>query len=345
MSTISLEFIVQAMPDLIFRFNRKGDFLHHYATKNALLAISPVQFIGGNLRDFFDPKIVSDALRCITQALDEKEETSFEYSLNIADSIHYFEARMVPFSGEEVISFIREVTEKHLLLRKNEELIKINNELDSFIYRASHDLRAPLSSILGLAEIGLRTGDAEEMKSCLSMIKERVQTQDNVIHEIIDYARNLRTDVKKEKFNLKFLVFEVIDSLIFNEGAEKIDFQILIDDEFEVEADKIRLNVILSNLLSNAIKYHDPSKSSQFIKISNANADSKISLSVEDNGQGIPVEQHDKIFNMFYRASEKSKGSGLGLFIVKDTVQKLGGTIEFTSKYGAGTKFTFSFLT
>ncbi|GHN00568.1 hypothetical protein WSM22_20570 [Cytophagales bacterium WSM2-2] len=342
MPILPLEFIVQAIPDLVFRFNRKGDFLHYYVTRNRLLAVPADQIIGKNLRDLFDQEIVEGALQCINEALEKRTETSFEYSLNLNNSLHFFEARMVPVQNLEVISFIRDVTDRHLLQVQNNELIKINSELDSFVYHASHDLRAPLSSILGLVEIGLRTGNPEEMRSCLTMIKERVQTQDAVIHEIIDYARNLRTDVKKEKLNLKFLVFEVIDTLLFNEGAEKIDFQIDIADDFEILSDKVRLNIILSNLISNSIKYHDYARGNPFVKVDVMQSDSKISIGVEDNGQGIHSDHHDKIFDMFYRASEKSKGSGLGLFIVKDTVEKLGGVVECSSRYNEGTRFTFS---
>jgi signal transduction histidine kinase len=278
---------------------------------------------------------------------------SFEYALPIRGEQVYFESRILPTDNEIVVVFARNITarkqteikiieQNQLLEHKNDELTKINHELDSFIYRASHDLRAPLSSILGLAEIGLRTNDNEEMKSCLAMIKERVKVQDHVIHDIIEYARNLRTEINQENFNLKLLVFETIDMLLFNEGAEKIDFQTFISDDFEIEADKTRIAVILSNLLSNSVKYRDPLKENQFVKISAEQSNSQLNVIVEDNGIGIQEDLQSKIFTMFFRASEKSKGSGLGLYIVKDTIQKLEGHIEFKSTLGEGTKFIFS---
>lgn len=341
MSSSTLEFIVQAMPDLLFRFNRHGDFLQYYITQNKSLAVPADQIVGRNLKDLFDPKIVSDAQRCIAETLRTGEQTSFEYELPLNGEMRYYMARMVAEENQEVICFVRDVTDRYLLQRKNEELVKINLELDSFVYSVSHDLRAPLSSILGLTEIALRSGEPEDMKSCLTMIRERVQAQDQVIHDIIAYARNLRTDVAPEKFNLKLLVFEVIDTLLFNEGANKIDFQVHIPDDFEIDADKSRLRTVLSNLLSNAVKYHDQGKKEQFVKI-RTETKSKLLVHIEDNGQGISEDQHDKIFKMFYRGSEKSKGSGLGLFITKDTVEKLGGAIEFVSKYGEGSCFTIS---
>jgi PAS domain S-box-containing protein len=341
MSSRALESILQASPDLLFHFDRKGNFINCFNANNKLLLVPPEQIKGKNLRDFFDHKTVIPALACIEEAVQLRREASFEYELIVNHSVHHFEARMVPIENEEVVSFIRDVTDRHLLQRKNDELVKINDELDSFIYRASHDLRAPLSSILGLTEIGLRSGKEDDMKSCLSMIKERVEAQDQVIHDIIDYARNLRTDVINERFNLKLLIFEVIDTLLFNEGADKIDFQIQVADDLEIDADKMRLTIILSNLLSNAVKYHDSAKNNQFVRVTTELTDSTLTTHIEDNGLGIPGDQQDKIFNMFYRASEKSKGSGLGLFIVKDTLEKLRGTIEFVSTPGKGSRFTF----
>jgi len=341
MSSTTLDFIIQAMPDLLFRFNKQGDFLQYYVTQNKSLAVPADQIVGKNLKDFFEAKIVSDALRCIEETLRTGEQTSFEYQLPLNGEMRYYMARMVVAENQEAICFVRDVTDRYLLQKKNEELEKINHELDSFVYSASHDLRAPLSSILGLTELALRSGKAEDMKSCLTMIKERVQVQDHVIHDIIAYARNLRTEVIRERFNLKLLVFEIIDTLLFNDGASKIDFQVLISDDFEIDADKGRLQTVLSNLLSNAVKYHDRRKKNQFVKVI-IESNSKLLIHVEDNGQGISEDQCDKIFKMFYRGSEQSKGSGLGLFIAKDTVEKLGGTIEFVSEDGKGSRFTIS---
>ncbi|HTJ52354.1 MAG TPA: HAMP domain-containing sensor histidine kinase [Cyclobacteriaceae bacterium] len=240
-----------------------------------------------------------------------------------------------------IVYFLMDVnfhSEKEIL-KKNELLVKTNAELDSFVYRASHDLRSPLSSILGLAEIGTLTDDLGEAKKCLAMIKERVAVQDQFIKEIIDYSRNARQEILYEKVVLKTLLINVIDGLRYNEGAKRIDFQLNIDHTFEIVTDKIRLTVILNNLIGNAIKYHDPNKGSQYIKIEMNTDDNNINLAIEDNGIGIEDEHFTKIFTMFYRATERSKGSGLGLYIVNETVQKLGGLISFNSTFGIGTRF------
>jgi signal transduction histidine kinase len=242
-----------------------------------------------------------------------------------------------------IIFFDRLVTQSEArILLQNNELSKTNAELDSFVYKASHDLRSPLSSILGLAEIASKMDDVNEIKSCITMIKDRVNVQDRFIKDIIDYARNSRQELTLEKVKLKAKVTQIIDSLIYNEGARGIDFKVAIPDDLEIVSDPIRLSVIFSNLIGNAIKYQDSTKEYRNVVIGLVPASKALEVYVEDNGIGIEEQYHSKIFTMFFRATEKSKGSGLGLFIVKESVQKLGGSIGFASTVGKGTVFTFS---
>ncbi len=105
-------------------------------------------------------------------------------------------------------------------------------------------------------------------------------------------------------------------------------------------SDAMRLKIVLNNLMNNAIKYHDYNKESRYIRISTSPSEHGMKFSVCDNGMGIPLEHHDKVFNMFYRASDKSKGSGLGLYIVKESLGQLGGTVSLKSTLGEGSTFT-----
>ncbi len=242
-----------------------------------------------------------------------------------------------------IIFFDRLVTQSEArVLIQNKELIKTNAELDSFVYKASHDLRSPLSSILGLAEIASKTDDIDEIRSCIRMIKDRVGAQDRFIRDIIDYARNSRQETQAEKINLKLFVLQIIETLIYNEGAKELDFIVDVPDETEIVSDPIRLSVIISNLIGNTIKYQDTNKEYRKVKITSTKNQNSIDICIEDNGIGIGSQYHSKIFDMFFRATDRSKGSGLGLFIVKETVVKLGGSIRFTSTLGEGTTFTLN---
>jgi signal transduction histidine kinase len=97
--------------------------------------------------------------------------------------------------------------------------------------------------------------------------------------------------------------------------------------------------MVLGNLLSNAVKYHAPNKPDPYIQVDFEKTMGKVSFVVADNGEGIDKEHHDKIFDMFYRASENSQGTGLGLYIVKETLARIGGSVELDSKKGRGTTF------
>jgi signal transduction histidine kinase len=223
---------------------------------------------------------------------------------------------------------------------KNAQLQKANSELDRFVYSASHDLRAPLSSLLGLIELAQKTNDKSELLTYLKMMKGRVHHLDEFIREIIDYSRNERMEVEVQPVNLHKLVEETTTSLKQLEGADQIDIHNDIPADMVLPSDVMRLKIVINNLLNNAIKYHDLTKESRYIRVSLMPSANGTHLSVSDNGMGIATEHLDKVFNMFYRASDKSKGSGLGLYIVKESIVQLGGSVTLKSRLGEGTTFT-----
>jgi signal transduction histidine kinase len=226
------------------------------------------------------------------------------------------------------------------LVQSNEMLTKTNRELDRFVYSTSHDLRAPLTSIMGLLNIAERSQNPQEVRNYMVMMKDRIHSLDKFIKDITDYSRNNRLDITREKVNLHELANEVWDSLKYSPEAERIDFQIDIPQDTVVESDKNRLRIIVGNLVSNAIRYHDARKDMKYIRLRHQLNGRVFYLKVEDNGQGIAPEYHGKIYDMFYRGNEKSKGSGLGLYIVKETLMKLSGSIHLESSPGIGSTFT-----
>ncbi|MFM7858510.1 MAG: sensor histidine kinase [Flammeovirgaceae bacterium] len=225
------------------------------------------------------------------------------------------------------------------LMKTNELLSKTNKELDRFVYSASHDLKAPLSSVLGLIEIAQRTDDKEEVKICLEMMKNRVHNLDGFIKDITNYSRNSRLDVKKEKINLLEFIKDLVDELRYAEGFESIYFKYDIPADLELVSDKARLKVVLNNLVANALKYHDPDKDNPFVEIKAMPQNGTAQIEIIDNGLGIDAKHINNIFDMFYRASEKSNGSGLGLYIVKETLEKISGSIKVESQLQKGSSF------
>lgn len=233
----------------------------------------------------------------------------------------------------------RELAEQ-ALLDKNDELQKANKELDRFVYSASHDMRAPLSSLLGLLEIVRLTNKETELTEYFDLMKNRILTMEGFIKEVTDYSRNARTEVSYEEVNLHSLVKDVIGGIEFISSNAKTVAKIDIPENMTSFCDVARMKVILNNLISNSIKYSDPTKNENYYAVGMHMRDSELILSVTDNGIGIQSDYQGRIFEMFYRATESSDGSGLGLYIVKETVHKLGGTITFESEYTKGSTFT-----
>jgi signal transduction histidine kinase len=228
------------------------------------------------------------------------------------------------------------------LEQKNKELEKAYMELDKFVYSASHDLRAPLTSVLGLIKvmegenaIGHNFGEALPY---INMIKVSVERLDTFVREIIQYYRNNRTIIETISVNVAELVLEVYELIRHLRPDLNIDLQIenLVDGP--IVLDKPRLNIILNNLISNAVKYH--STDGGYVQTSIKIQNQKLVIQVTDNGPGIHPDHHERLFDMFYRVGFDSSGSGLGLYIVYETVKKMDGNITLSSTLGVGTSFT-----
>lgn len=226
------------------------------------------------------------------------------------------------------------------LREQNDELVKINKELDSFVYSVSHNLRAPLMSVLGLLNLARMNDRKEEnMNQYFEMMEHSIQKLDNTLKEILDYSRNARKDLDIKRVNIRSVVDDCIERLLYMEGSEQVKKNIDIIEQAPLYSDSYRLLVIFNNLLSNTIKYRDPKKSQHFIHFYITVEKSLLTIRVQDNGIGIPPDFLPKVFNMFYRATERSEGAGLGLYIVRETVHKLGGKISVLSEVGVGTTF------
>lgn len=222
---------------------------------------------------------------------------------------------------------------------QNDELVKINRELDSFVYSVSHNLRAPLMSVLGLLNLAKLHERKEDLQQYFEMMEHSIQKLDNTLKEILDYSRNARKDVDVEQVDIRAIINDSIERLFYMEGSSQVTKTMDIIEQAPLYSDAYRLLVIFNNLLSNSIKYRDPKKQENFVHFYITIEKSLLTIRVQDNGIGIPPDFLPKIFNMFYRATERSEGAGLGLYIVRETVQKLGGSVNVNSEYGVGTTF------
>lgn len=225
------------------------------------------------------------------------------------------------------------------LKQKNIDLTTLNADLDRFVYSTSHDLRSPLRSMRGLIHLAQITPSVEETKLLVNEMKSRVDHLEKFIQDIADYSRNRTQEISLHPVRVKTLLHEVLDSLRYFPGASEMLVNVEVEDNLIVAIDSTRLEVILSNLLSNAIKYRDLERERSFVMIRIEHSGNSLVITIEDNGIGIPKEYLDKIFDMYVRAHDHSQGSGLGLFILRETVERLGGTFRVESKVRHGSSF------
>ncbi|ELR73858.1 response Regulator Receiver Signal Transduction Histidine Kinase [Fulvivirga imtechensis AK7] len=246
------------------------------------------------------------------------------------------------FGREVIVATGRDITERkrveNELRNKNEELKNLNEALDAFVYSASHDLKAPLLSIKGL--VGLMKVDKETNPNYyLEKINQSIQKLTSFVNDLVEYSRNTRTEVKVEGVDFREFIDEVFSNFEFLPDDRQVYKDIEIDQVHDFYTDRYRLYVILNNLVSNAIRYSDKEKGQSFIHVKVHQEKSKVMISVSDNGIGIAKAHAGKIFQMFYRGTDVKTGSGLGLYIVKETLNKLQGHITYTSEPGQGTTF------
>jgi len=252
-------------------------------------------------------------------------------ALNERQIVHNFE--MGRFQEEQM--------QKKALLRSNDELKKSNKELDSFVYSVSHDLRAPLSSMLGVVGLCEMAPLDPFMQKNVTLLKSSIKKLDGFIMDILDYSRNSRLELDRQEIHFTDMLADISGNLKFM-GADdqrQVDIRTTIANGIAFYSDKTRIAIILNNLVSNSIRYQNPEAADPFVEVKVEISGSGADIRVRDNGIGIDRENQKKVFNMFYRVSSKSIGSGLGLYIVKEAVEKLNGAIELRSEPGKGSEF------
>ncbi len=230
--------------------------------------------------------------------------------------------------------------EARIALRKqNNELVKLNKELDNFVYNISHNLRSPLTSVMGLINLSKLEEDKGVRSSLHKMMESSIIKLDNILKEILDYSKNERTEVSVNLVTWHELIAEAYSKLEHLDGMASIEKSIEISGSAPFYSDKVRLELIFRNMLSNSIVYCDEAKVPR-ISIQIILKDSLAEISVKDNGIGIDKAIRHKVFDMFYRGSERSLGAGLGLYIVREIVEKLKGNITLVSEERQGTSIT-----
>lgn len=225
------------------------------------------------------------------------------------------------------------------VIQRTHELIAKNEELNSFVYRASHDIKGPISSLIGLAKIGQIEQNPEILREYFKHVLSSSEKLDKTLNDLLQLSHVSETDVKIEESNLSNMLSDVLSIIKLDDRLNKIKIDTEVTDQ-NVFVDERMLKPILHNLIENSLKYSDIEKLNPFVKISIYIIDSHIYINVLDNGIGIPEDYQDRVFDKFFRVGVKGSGSGLGLHIVKKCIEKLNGKIELVSTVRLGTSVT-----
>ena len=219
----------------------------------------------------------------------------------------------------------------------NTELRKVNTELDQFIYKAAHDLRAPIASIKGLINLSQMDNSPDAVSRNLKLMMSSMDILDNIIQDITDFSRNVRTDLRLELIDTKGVIDKILDDFNVIISDKKVICTFDIQDSAPFFSDLDRVNILLRNIISNGLKFQDPYKQSHILHFVLDCKHDKFSVTIEDNGVGIKEEYLNKVFDLFFRGSDMFCGSGLGLYISREVASKLGGDVQINSIHGKGT--------
>ncbi len=291
---------------------------------------------GGSLRSVLSIPLLAggDVYGAVTfgaERPDHYSDTDIKIARQVADMLALAYERQKHIAENE--SLAHDLLEKSNNLERAVENLKATNlELDTFIYSASHDLRAPLLSIAGLsdlARLALATDNKEELADYIDRIHRNVQRLDGVVIDILQVNRARRLEQNLEKTELHKLIGEVVELLAAKDDSYHVDIRVRCDIKAPIALERRRVRQVLNNLIANGVKYCDRNKDEMYVNVSASIVDGDLVLRVTDNGIGVPKGHEERIFEMFYRASNRSMGSGLGLYLVQRHANAMGGDVRF----------------
>ncbi len=272
-----------------------------------------------------------------TSLIEEKVVENFKFQIHNRENREprwaSISARCVE-NGGFADCMLLDVTEQHEQVM---ELKRGNTNLQNFIYHASHDLRSPLTSILGLLQLGMNNPSPSDIQKYLTLIQNRVENLDTLLKDLLSISYNDRAAEKIEEFHFEDELSGILDLLISPHQIVKVVTKVHQSIIFRTDA--VRMRTVLRNLISNALKYYNPLRSNPSVHIDIRVNSTHCAIQIKDNGIGIAQEYKARVYDMFFRATEKSSGSGLGLYIVKSMIDKLNGQISFESTINVGTTF------
>ncbi|WP_224999604.1 PAS domain-containing sensor histidine kinase [Cesiribacter sp. SM1] len=348
LSQLHLQDILRMTPVGVFRCDSQKNCFYVNERFCELTGLKPEEAFGTGWTSALHPEDKDFVLRQWYDKKEVVEETKAVYRyqkpgtgetiwvLGQSKSELDSQGRVIGYLGS-VTNITRLKLVEDTLKEKNEYLTKVNKELDNFVYSASHNIRAPLTSLMGLINLlKLESGRPHELYKICGMMENSLHRLDGFIRDILDHSRNARLFLQFVEVDIYALIYGVLEEFSLLEDFKQIDVNVNVHQESPLYTDPARLRIVFRNLLSNAIRYQNKVLPPQIVITGRITVQEAV-FQVCDNGIGIRQEHHARVFDMFYRADEHRSGSGLGLYITREVVDKMGGKIELSSQPAKGT--------
>jgi len=365
--------LLNAIPDLVLKFTHEGTLLDYHTQNDADSTKYYEKLLGKNISNIFEPNITQYFLVHAENAFKKNCPQIFEYECGINGDVSYEEARIVPVQNDNFIAIIRDITERRQaefriqqylielddnrvtlennakeLADLNSKLEEINKNKDKFFSIVAHDLRSPFTGLLGFTDIlstQIESLTTDEIKTYAGHLNHSLKNVFKLLENLLDWSRMQTGKIKftPENFNLEELIHQIVGIFQINASEKKITIEIRIESCLNVFADQDMVDIIIRNLLSNAIKFTKPGGG---ICIHALKKNGSVEVTVKDNGIGILPENLTKLFrideNISTEGTARERGTGLGLVLCKEFIEKNGGQIEVVSKINEGSKFIFT---
>ena len=350
-----LQAVLSVLPDLYLLFDKKGKILDYRAPKNFLLYAPPEVFLGKNVEEIFPPNIVKMVQEAISTVVSGESSVTIEYVLEINGKSSDFEARFLSLLGNQVVTLIRDITERKQFeedLKKAKKLAQESSKFKSeFLANMSHEIRTPMNAILGMAELLQETALTEEQTRYVKIFTSAGENLLYIINDILDLSKIEagKLDLENVCFNLGDALNLVKEIMAFksSEKKNKLLFNIATDFPLDLIGDAVRIKQIILNLIGNAVKFTNEGEITVSVQLEKKTTEAvRLKFSVRDTGIGIPENKLKQIFESFSQVdistTRKYGGTGLGLTISKYLVEMMGGNICVESKEGEGSIFFFT---
>ncbi|MAY89377.1 MAG: hypothetical protein CML02_21985 [Pseudooceanicola sp.] len=350
-----LRAVIDVAPTATLLSDGSGEIVLSNAAAGALFGYDPSELIGMSVDDLVDPecraKHAYNRKVFGENRLPRPMGSGQSITARRKDGSNFpVEIALYPLDrsyGDLIHATVTDLTERHateaLSDQKTRRMEALNSDLSAFAYSASHDLKAPLSSISGLLSIcieDLDEGNLQELRENLDNAVEISRRSAHKVEAVLAIARVGQETIPAERFDPNREIHDIWRDLTGAMTAPP-DFRVDLDVPDLIRTERPTFNLVLENLLSNALRYGDDRKDRHRIRVSGALRDDRICLIVADNGLGIPPENLQRIFKMFDRIDDRS-GDGMGLSLVRKQIERLNGSISVSSTPGAGTEFSFS---